>query len=177
MSIQSVVDQRLNFDMADRMRRALRVSGISVKTMAEELQVSRNAVTNWINGHNTPRRRDLVGFALKTGFPVSWIENGTLNGPDGGGNSQEENSEITFVLFAGKEKLAQTVRRWKRPKMEMSLGWVMMTSLALLLQNGLNLKLSLLHLPPCLCSSSPLLCRSLLVTLRIVLTFLDIIYL
>jgi transcriptional regulator with XRE-family HTH domain len=74
--MQPAADPRFDFDQADRLRRALRVSGISVQEMAEELQVSRNSVTNWINGHNSPRRRDLVGFAFKTGYPVKWLENG-----------------------------------------------------------------------------------------------------
>ena len=65
------------------MRRALRVSDIAVGEMAEYLQVSRNTVTAWINGRNEPRRRDLAAFALRTGFPVKWLETGEE--PDDGG--------------------------------------------------------------------------------------------
>jgi transcriptional regulator with XRE-family HTH domain len=83
MSISHDSDKRLSFDKADRMRRALRVSGIAVGDMAEYLQVSRNTVTAWINGRNEPRRRDLAAFAMRTGFPVKWLETGEE--PDDGG--------------------------------------------------------------------------------------------
>lgn len=76
MSMQPAYDTRLEFDMADRMSRALRVSGIGVSEMADHLEVSRNAVSNWINGHNRPRERDLRGFALRTGFPIEWLRDG-----------------------------------------------------------------------------------------------------
>lgn len=83
MSLSHQHEDRLSFDMADRMRRALRVSDISVNDMAEALQVSRNTVTSWINGRNRPRRRDLVAFAMRTGFPIGWLETGEAP-PEGG---------------------------------------------------------------------------------------------
>lgn len=83
MTISHDFDERLTFDKADRMRRALRVSGIAVGEMADYLQVSRNTVTAWINGRNEPRRRDLAAFALRTGFPVKWLETGEQ--PEDGG--------------------------------------------------------------------------------------------
>ena len=69
-------DERLEFDRSDRIRRALRVSGVSVQEMADHLEVSRNTVSNWINGHSSPRPRDLRALALRTGFPFSWLETG-----------------------------------------------------------------------------------------------------
>lgn len=44
----------LGFDLADRMRKALRVSGVTVQQMADYLGVSRNTVSTWINGHIVP---------------------------------------------------------------------------------------------------------------------------
>lgn len=91
MSMQPEFDPRFSFDMADRLRRALRLSDVSVQDMADELEVSRNTVSNWINGRNIPRRRDLTAFALRTGFPRTWLEYGDAhsegNGPDGGGSN------------------------------------------------------------------------------------------
>lgn len=88
MTISRDFDERLSFDMADRLRRALRVSDTSVNDMADYLQVSRNTVTAWINGRNIPRRRDLAAFAMRTGFPITWLETGDAS-PDGPGGNEE----------------------------------------------------------------------------------------
>lgn len=79
MSIHPAQDPRLTFDFADRLRKALRMSNVSVQDMADSLEVSRNAVSNWINGRNMPRSRDLARFALKTGFPREWLETGRVS--------------------------------------------------------------------------------------------------
>ena len=63
------------------MRRALRVSGVSVQDMAMHLRVTRNTIGNWINGRSEPRPRDLDDFALKTGVPAKWITTGTNGHP------------------------------------------------------------------------------------------------
>jgi len=84
MTISHHYDERLQFDQADRLRRALRVAQISVQDMAAYLQVSRNTVTAWINGRARPRRRDLAAFAMRTGFPIEWLEFGQMPGGDGG---------------------------------------------------------------------------------------------
>jgi transcriptional regulator with XRE-family HTH domain len=70
------VDTRLEFDLADRMRRALRVSDIAVGDMADYLGVTRGTVSTWINGRITPDRRTLMLFAMRTGFPLEWLEHG-----------------------------------------------------------------------------------------------------
>jgi transcriptional regulator with XRE-family HTH domain len=83
MSMQNVSqhDARLEFDLADRLRRALRVSDVSVQEMSEYLGVSRGAVSTWINGRITPGRQTLRLFALRTGFPFEWLESGEVSGP------------------------------------------------------------------------------------------------
>lgn len=77
-------DPRFEMDLADRMTKALRFSGLGVQEMAERLQVSRNAVSSWINGRHAPRPRDLKAFALATGYPVAWLETGEPPHDDGG---------------------------------------------------------------------------------------------
>ncbi|MBZ4486265.1 helix-turn-helix domain-containing protein [Microbacterium sp. cx-55] len=64
------------FDRADRIRRAMRVSGLGTGDLADALEVSRNTVTNWISGRTAPRPRDLKAIALRTGFPFAWLETG-----------------------------------------------------------------------------------------------------
>lgn len=76
MSTVVEFDERYNFDEADRLRRALRVADVSVNEMADYLEVSRNAVTSWINGRHLPRDRDLKRFALRTGFDICWLKTG-----------------------------------------------------------------------------------------------------
>ena len=88
MSMNPVTDPRFELDLADRMTKAVRHSGLGVQELADRIQVSRNAVSSWINGRHKPRRRDLAAFALATGYPVSWLETGQAgNGetPPGGG--------------------------------------------------------------------------------------------
>ncbi|KNY08015.1 helix-turn-helix domain-containing protein [Microbacterium sp. GCS4] len=76
MSMNPLTDPRFELDLSDRMTKAVRHSGMGVAELAERIQVSRNAVSSWINGRHKPRRRDLVAFALATGYPVSWLETG-----------------------------------------------------------------------------------------------------
>lgn len=66
----------LEFDLADRLRRALRISNTSVQEMADELDLDRNSVSRYINGHTRPARSALIVWAMKTGVPIEWIENG-----------------------------------------------------------------------------------------------------
>jgi transcriptional regulator with XRE-family HTH domain len=83
----------LAFDLADRMRKALRTSDVSVHEIAERLEVSRNTVSAWINGRNKPRPRDLRDFALATGVPRSWLESGDAGPSDDDPGTESRLSE------------------------------------------------------------------------------------
>lgn len=69
---------RFEFDLADRLRKSLRVSGVSVGSMASSLGVSRNTVSNWINGRGRPCVAQLAVWAALTDAPASWLETGEL---------------------------------------------------------------------------------------------------
>lgn len=69
----------LEFDMADRMRKALRVSGVGVGDAAAALEVSRNTIGAWIGGKHQPRPRDLRAFAQVTGVPIEWLRSGDVD--------------------------------------------------------------------------------------------------
>ncbi len=71
-------DLRLYFDQADRMKRALRVSGVSVAETADALGVARSTVSTWLSGRKYPRRAELEKFAELTRFPVEWLELGVI---------------------------------------------------------------------------------------------------
>lgn len=79
---QSFHGTKIEFDAGDRMRAALRRSGISVGEMAERLEVSRNTVSAWVNGRNTPRMRDLRDFAEIVDVQIDWIITGEWLEPD-----------------------------------------------------------------------------------------------
>lgn len=93
MSMNPMTDARFEIDFADRMSKALRYSGLGVQEIAEGIQVSRNTVSSWINGRHKPRRRDLVAFALATGYPVEWLETGEA--PHDGGTSPDGLSRLS----------------------------------------------------------------------------------
>lgn len=79
-----------SWDVADRMRKSLRVSGMSVQEMADYLGVARNTVGTWINGRIQPGAQTLRLWAMRTGVPHEWLRDGiesvTSPDPDGMGS-------------------------------------------------------------------------------------------
>jgi len=61
------------WDVADRLRKALRESGTSSTEMADYLGVSKTSLSNWINGHFEPSTQTLRLWALRTGVPYEWL--------------------------------------------------------------------------------------------------------
>lgn len=76
LSSMNAYQFRFEFDLADRLRKSLRVSGVSVGAMARALGVSRNTVSNWINGRGRPHEEQVVVWAGITDAPASWLESG-----------------------------------------------------------------------------------------------------
>jgi hypothetical protein len=66
----------LDWDTADRLRKALRVAGVSVGEMADYLGVNRNTVGRYINGHGRPDRRTMRLWAIRCGVPLDWLQDG-----------------------------------------------------------------------------------------------------
>lgn len=85
----------LSFDIADRMRKALRVSGVGVQEMADYLDVARNTVGTWINGKVVPSTQTVRLFAIRTGVPFAWIKDGKLdNGPSDPDDGNTQGGEV-----------------------------------------------------------------------------------
>lgn len=68
----------LDFDTADRLRKALRFAGVSVGEMADYLGVTRQTVGRYINGHVGADRRTLRLWAIRCRVPLEWIESGEM---------------------------------------------------------------------------------------------------
>jgi transcriptional regulator with XRE-family HTH domain len=81
---------RFEFDLADRLRKSLRVSGVAVHDMAAELGVSRNTVSNWINGRGQPSEAQLCIWGAITDCPSTWLETGEPPSLDSEGGSVRE---------------------------------------------------------------------------------------
>ncbi|NNG77804.1 helix-turn-helix transcriptional regulator [Brevibacterium luteolum] len=80
---------RLQFTRGDRLAKSLSAAGLSSQEMAQHLGVSRNTISNWLNDRTSPRRAELILWAMRTQVPLEWIETGELknrrpDGPDGG---------------------------------------------------------------------------------------------
>ncbi len=64
------------WDLADRLRKALRSSDVSVAQISQALDVSRQTVGNWMAGRARPTRATVVAWALATGVDLHWLETG-----------------------------------------------------------------------------------------------------
>lgn len=82
MSIQTAGGVVPEFDMADRMRKSLRVADVSVQEMADYLEVERNTISRWINGRTHPPASSLRLWAMRTGVDYRWLRNGEEPQPE-----------------------------------------------------------------------------------------------
>ena len=78
MSEQPAAPAVPSWDLADRLRKALRHAGLGVAEMASYLDVTPRSVGNWINGRVMPSTQTLRLWSLRTGVPFDW-----LRGDDG----------------------------------------------------------------------------------------------
>ena|GEM_PF-1313038 len=81
----TMINLNLEWDTADRIRKALRESGIGVSEAAERLEVNRNTIGNWINGHIMPNTQSLYAIAAITGVPYEWLKTGKAPSEDEAG--------------------------------------------------------------------------------------------
>jgi transcriptional regulator with XRE-family HTH domain len=74
------------WDMYDRMAKALKDAGISIAQAAEYFDVHRNTVSGWLHERINPDTRTLKLWAVMCNVPYEWLKNGTESGPTGGGS-------------------------------------------------------------------------------------------
>ena len=65
------------FSLGDHLRKALDVSGVSSKEMAELLGVSRNTISNMLHDKVPVRRQTLLLWSARTGVSLRWLETGS----------------------------------------------------------------------------------------------------
>lgn len=70
-------NSRLEFDLADRIRKAMRVSGLNQAELGALVGVSGSAVSEWARGKVTPARHHIERIASATDVPLDWLLNGT----------------------------------------------------------------------------------------------------
>lgn len=87
MSEMTQISAVPEWDLADRLAKSLRQSGVAVGEMSTYLSVNRNTVGRYTNGHTKPSRATILAWAMRTGVPVAWLEHGV--GPAGGGGEGE----------------------------------------------------------------------------------------
>lgn len=71
---------RPEFDLSDRIRKAMRHAGYDYRGLADRIEVSKSSIGNWVNGATTPRRRDLRLLAEACNVDLEWL----MFGYDGG---------------------------------------------------------------------------------------------
>jgi transcriptional regulator with XRE-family HTH domain len=108
-----------HFGLHDRMRLVLRDRGISVGAMAEYLDVARETVSSWINGHVRPSTQTLRLWALRTGVPYEWLVTGEVPvPPDGGTACPQQDSNLRHMVYSTVSSLAdyrRSILRRQRP--------------------------------------------------------------
>lgn len=104
---QDTIAEQLRFGLGDRLAKSLHVAGITSNDMADELEVSRTTISNYLNDRTRPKRLYLRMWALKTGAPLEWLETG--NFPGGNKKTPTRLSEGQSVGPAGIEPTTSTV--------------------------------------------------------------------
>ena len=74
------------FNLADRVRKAREITGLSQDELATRAGVGRATLARIEQGKNVPRRATIIALAFATGVDLNWLENGeTPAGPEPSG--------------------------------------------------------------------------------------------
>lgn len=75
------------FGLTDRLRVSRELINLTQIEFAEATGISRQSVSNYETGATTPKRPQLVVWAMATGFSLHWLQTGQeeASGPDGDG--------------------------------------------------------------------------------------------
>ncbi|HEY5985126.1 MAG TPA: helix-turn-helix transcriptional regulator [Streptosporangiaceae bacterium] len=97
MNEESAPGAAPEWDLADRMRKALRHAGIKPSQMADYLGVGGNTVSTWINGRIEPSTQTLRLWSLRCGVPFEWLSGGRDPRRRGGAAVGFKSDELPFA--------------------------------------------------------------------------------
>lgn len=106
MSMQPSTNRIPEWTVADRLRKARESAGLSQADLAELTGISRRTISSYEQG-STPKRTNVLAWAMATGYPYTWITDGSTGGTNPPGDQQERTTGRSSVL-AGR-RTAQVV--------------------------------------------------------------------
>lgn len=71
-----ITPEMLEFDLADRIRKAMRVAGLDQTELGALVGVTGSAISTWTRGRHDPAPKYLERIASATGVPLPWLTNG-----------------------------------------------------------------------------------------------------
>lgn len=71
-----MTDHRLEFDLADRIRKSMRVAGLDQQTLAAAIGVTSSAISAWVRAVSAPDLDTQARIARATGVPMDWLVRG-----------------------------------------------------------------------------------------------------
>ena len=91
------------FDMGDRLKKAIEVSDLSVAAMAEYVGVTRETLSRYLNGRQDAPIAIVRLISIRTGVPFHWLQTGETpagpgEGPDGGSSDSAPSRARTYDL-------------------------------------------------------------------------------
>lgn len=107
MSESTAETSRLEFDLVDRLNKALRLAEIKPGDMRQVLGVSGSTMTNYLGGKSRPKDGMLRQWALRCGVPFEWLAYGVE--PENGPRDPGEQVSQSFPC------LSDNVRTLHRP--------------------------------------------------------------
>lgn len=108
------VDERVvpEWDLADRMTKALRLVGLSVNELSEIMGVTASTVSRWLHGHNRPNKATLMIWSDLTGVDLEWLETGQRACRDSNPKPSVLEPGLRLVpAIANSVRAVQTVKR------------------------------------------------------------------
>ncbi|WJZ04004.1 helix-turn-helix domain-containing protein [Corynebacterium freiburgense] len=87
MTMQQHFDfSKLEFNLGDRLRKALEIADLTAIDMATYLDISKFTISRYINGKVPVPLQTLRLWSLRTGVPLEWLQTGKTptSDPDGG---------------------------------------------------------------------------------------------
>ena len=85
INLMSTSTERISvpeWDLPDRLTKALRVADMSVSEMALYLGVHRNSVSAWLNGRTPISGPAIRAWSARTGVDYAWLKTGHPEAPD-----------------------------------------------------------------------------------------------